>query len=252
MREKSSSFWQLLLMNLRLVYRNPSGVFWTVVIPSIIYAALSVLPIRRLLSVDLPYSTYVLPGVVALTVMQGGIYSLAYWVVDLKARGVIKRLLVTPLKVHELALSLIAARSLIAVAQAFVLTVIGIFVFNATFEGNVLPVLVLVLLGAGIFLAVGLLISNYASSYESAAPITSAVGLPLTLLGNIFYPIELLPNSLQTVANLMPITYLADGLRVAFLSPDFTWALISRDIGVLVLWLVLLLGVTVAVFRLKE
>jgi ABC-2 type transport system permease protein len=92
---------------------------------------------------------------------------------------------------------------------------------------------ILSLLGGGIFLLVGLLISTVATTYESAAPITAGVGLPLTFLGNIFYPISTLPHALQVVANVLPITYLADGLRKVYFEP-FSFSLVAIDFAVLV------------------
>jgi ABC-2 type transport system permease protein len=240
---------ELFKANLKIVIRNRSGIFWTILMPSFIYVALSVLPIGQASPVK--YSDYVLPGIIAMTIMQGGIYGLAYWMTDLKARGVIKRFLVTPLKPWHLVLGLLTSRILVTIVQVIVITLLGIIAFNAQFAGNIISSLILVLLGSGIFLLLGLLISNFATSYESAAPITSAIGLPLTFLGNIFYPVDSLPNALRIFAKLLPITYLSDGLRNAYLKP-FDIHLIGKDVLILALWFIGILALTIWAFRLKE
>ena len=220
--------------------------------PSLIYVALSILPIGKAIATsNIKYSNYVLPGIIAMTIMQGGIYSLAYWMVDLKARGIIKRLLATPLKQWQLALSLVSARLVVVIAQTIILTLLGVLIFHAGFAGNIFSTLILVLLGGAIFLLCGLLISTFAKSYDAAAPITSAIALPLTFLGNIFYPIEALPRGLQVFARLLPITYLADGLRQAYLYP-FDFTAIGKDVFILTIWLIVMLAATLSVFRLKE
>ena len=243
--------------------REKEGLYWTIFMPGFIYIALSILPIGKFTGNPIPYSNYVLPGIIAMTIMQGGIYSLAYWMVDLKSRGIIKRLLATPLKQWQLALSLVCGRLVIVVIQVIILTLLGVFAFHATFApqsfagdytgfaGNILSTLLLVLLGGAIFLALGLIISRFAHSYDSAAPITSAIGLPLTFLGNIFYPISALPPALQTFAKFLPITYLADGLRQAYLYP-FNFEKIGWDILMLTIWLIIMLIVLTSVFKLKE
>ncbi len=246
-----NSFWQLFQANFKMFFREKEGFYWTVLMPAFIYIALSLLPIGGGLGGQLKYSNFVLPGIIAMTIMQGGIYSLAYWMVDLKSRGVIKRLLATPLKQWQLALSLVCARLVMVLGQVVILTVLGIFAFHASFMGNVISTLILALEGGAIFLMMGLLISNYAKSYDTAAPITSAIGLPLTFLGNIFYPISALPHTLQIVATVLPITYLADGLRQAYLYP-FNFAKIGFDILILAIWLAAMLVATVSIFRLKE
>jgi ABC-2 type transport system permease protein len=232
-------------------YRNTQGFYWTIFMPAIIYVALSILPIGAFIHSDQVYSSYILPGVVAMTIMQTGIYGLAYWVIDLKTMGVIKRFLVTPLRPSTIVFSLVASRLVIILVEIIALTFIGKLFFNVPFAGNIISTIVIALLGGAIFLCLGLLIANYARSYDAAAPITSAIGLPLTFLGNIFYPITLLPAGLQTVAKLLPITYLADGLRQAYLYP-FALEQIGKDILVLCVWLIIMLGATLVLFRLKE
>ncbi|MCX6797461.1 MAG: ABC transporter permease [Candidatus Doudnabacteria bacterium] len=246
-----ASFYQLFLSNLKMFYREKEGLYWTVLMPSAIYIALSVIPIGKFINSNMAYSSFLLPGLIAMTIMQGGIYSLAYWMVDLKSRGVIKRLLATPLKQWQLMLSLVCARLVIVIIQVIILTLLGKLVFHAAFAGNILSILILVLLGGGIFLLIGLLISNYAKSYDSAAPITSAIGLPLPFLSSVFYPLDFLPTALQKIAKILPMTYLADGLRQAYLYP-FNFQKIGFDILVLAIWLIAMLALTLSLFRLKE
>ncbi len=246
-----NSFYQLFLANFKMFVREKEGLYWTILMPGFIYIALSVLPVGKFTGGTMVYSNYVLPGIIAMTIMQGGIYGLAYWMVDLKSRGIIKRLMSTPIKQWQLALSLVSARLVIVIAQTVILTLLGVFVFGASFAGNILSTLILVLLGGAIFLCLGLIISSFARSYDSAAPITSTIGLPLIFLGDIFYPISSLPPALQIFAKLLPITYLADGLRQSYLYA-FDFNKVGFDILILFIWLVVILLVTIKVFKLKE
>ena len=246
-----NSFAQLFKANLKMFYREKEGFYWSVLQPAGIYIALSVIPIGKFLGTGQIYSSFLLPGLIAMTIMQGGIYSLAYWMVDLKARGITKRLLATPLKTSELVTGLVCARLVIVIIQVIILTLLGTLVFHAAFSWNILSTLVLVLLGGGIFLLVGLLISNYAKSYDSAAPITSAIGLPLPFLSSVFYPLSFLPEALQKIARLFPMTYLADGLRQSYLYA-FDFNKIAKDILILGLWFAAILAITIWLFKLKE
>lgn len=246
-----NSFSQLFSVNLKIFYRNKQGFFWTLAMPAFIYIALSVLPIGGSLGKGSNYSDFLLPGIIAMVIMQGGIYGLAYWMTDLKARGVLKRLNATPIRPWEMALSLVASRILVIFGQIIILTLLGVFFFHARFAGNFLSVGVLAILGGGIFLAFGLLISSFATSYDSAAPITTAIGLPMTFLGNIFYPIAVLPHGLQVFAKCLPITYLAGGMRLAYSQP-FSWASMWPNMAILAAWLLGILLLTARVFKLKE
>ncbi len=245
------SAYQLFLANLKIFYRNSQGFYWTILMPSIIYIALSVLPIGAFLTKGIDYPSFLLPGIVAMSIMQTGIYGLAYWMVDLKSQGIIKRFLVTPIRSVDIILGIVSSRIIVVLVEVLSLTLVGVIFFNARFAGNFFSIFIISILGAGIFLLAGLLISNYAKTYDTAAPVTSAIGLPLTFLGNIFFPIDSLPHILKIVAKILPTTYLADGLRQSYLYA-FDFQKISKDILILAVWLVFMSGLTVWLFKLKE
>ena len=245
------SFLALLKINLKLLYRNPAALFWTVAMPVGFYVGLSLVPIDRLIGTKESYASFLLPGMIAYVIMQGGIYGLAYWMVDLKARGVIKRFLVTPIKPYQMALSVVASRLLVMFLQVTILTAIGILFFQVTFAWNILAIVFITLIGGTIFLLLGLWISSFAKTYETAAPLTAGIGLPLTALGNIFFPIEKLPEAVQYVARVLPITYLADAFRKVYLYP-FAWHDLWINFAVLSGWLLVMLALVIWHFKLEE
>ncbi len=247
---RNSAFFQLFLANLKIVYRNRSGLFWTIAVPVGIYIALAALPLPSI-SPALNYKSFALPGIIAYVIMQGGIYTLAYWMVDLKSRGVIKRFLVTPIKNSDLVLSLIAARLTVIFTQIIFITLIGVLFFHAIFAWNIISTIIITIFGGGIFLLIGLLISNYANSYETAAPITTAIAMPFAFLGNLFVPSSILPKTFQIISSLLPITYLSTGLRQAYLYP-FDLTAIGKNILILFIWFIAILILTISVFKLKE
>lgn len=247
----SGSFYQLFLLNFRLLYRNRTGLFFTLVMPVILYVALSILPIGKFVGSDINYSEYVLPGIIAMTIMQGGIYGLAYWFIDLKTRNVIKRFLVTPMKQGELVAAVLLSRVVVALLQVVFLSGVGWLFFDATIGSSIIFALGFVALGAPIFLLIGLLISTFADSYEAAAPITTVIGLPLTFLGNIFYPVDVLPKVFQVVAKVLPTMYLSDGIRGVYLNTG-SWGDWGMNAGVLLIWLVVVSILVGTFFRLKQ
>jgi ABC-2 type transport system permease protein len=246
-----NSFIQLSKISFKIIFRDQSGIFFTIVLPLALYIAASLLPIGQFFKQSVPYPHYLLPGIIAMQVMSGGIYGLAYWMVEAKAAGVLKRFMVTPINKVELILSLLSARVAVMIIQTIIFTLVGVLLFKAPFTGNVFSVLLFVILGGGVFLLIGLLISTLAKSYQAAAPITSAIGLTFVFLGNIFYPASSLPHALQVISNILPVTYLADALRYLFLNP-FNFAAIQTDLAVLAVWFAALLLLTVWRFKFEE
>jgi ABC-2 type transport system permease protein len=135
--------------------------------------------------------------------------------------------------------------------QVVILTAIAIGFFHVSINWNVLSIIAFTMLGGTVFLILGLLISSFAKTYETAAPLTAGIGLPLTALGNIFFPIEKLPEAVQVLAKILPITYLADGLRKVYLAP-FDWSMLYLDFLVLFLWAAALLALVIWRFKLEE
>lgn len=248
MKTSINAFTELLKVNLKLLYRDKAGFFWTLVMPIFIYVALSVLPIDRFTGQQ-NYSNFLLPGIIAMVIMQGGIYGLAYWFVDLKAKGVIKRLIVAPISKPMLVLSVLVSRLIVMLIQVIALTLVGMLFFHASFHGDPLVILLLVVLGGGVFLLTGLIIGTVANTYQAAAPLTAAIGLPLTFLGNIFYSTDILPKALQYFAKFLPIVYLAGGLRSEYLG--VTDAHLLMNLFVLLIWFIAALLITLWRFRLN-
>lgn len=244
------NFWELFKANLKIIYRYPAGFFWIIAMPLCLYTVVSLVPVGQIFPLGgKSYADFLLPGIIALTIMQNGIYAVSYWLIDLRSQGVIKRFQVTPISPWSLLMSVCAARTLIALFQVLVLTAVGAGLFHATFTWNILSILLLTVLGSSIFLVIGLIISTYANTYDSAAPLTAGIGLAMTFLSETFYPLETFPRIIQMLSKLLPLTYFAHGLRHAYLS-EIPFGGITRDLIVLGAWLVVL--VPFAAWRLSR
>jgi ABC-2 type transport system permease protein len=129
MKTNLNAFTELLKVNLKMSYRDKAGFFWTLAMPIFIYVALSLLPIERFTGAQ-NYPSFLLPGILAMVIMQGGIYGLTYWFVDLKAKGVVKRLTVAPISKPLLVLSVLISRLIVMLMQVVVITLVGITFFS--------------------------------------------------------------------------------------------------------------------------
>ena len=70
-----------------------------------------------------------------------------------------------------------------------------------------------VFLGAGAFLALGFMLASFLKTEEQATGVVQVVQMPMMFLSGIFFPFDFMPDFLQTVARLLPLTYLGDALR---------------------------------------
>jgi ABC-2 type transport system permease protein len=178
---------------------------------------------------------FLMPGILAMSLMQLGLFATATPLVSLRQDQVLRRLGATPLPRWKLLASQVMLRLTIGFAQAAVIVGLSIWVFNVHIEGSLLAVAGLVLLGALTFVAIGYLVASLARTVESANGITTAVNFPMMFLSGIFFPLALLPAFLTPVVRALPLTYLADALRQVAVGsvPEFPMMV---DLAVLAGW----------------
>jgi ABC-2 type transport system permease protein len=104
-------------------------------------------------------------------------------------------------------------RLLIALAQAVIIVAVGSIFFGVEITGSIALTAFFVVLGSVTFLALGYVIASFASTEDSANGMTSVVQFPMMFLSGTFFPIQAMPDALQAVARIIPLTYLADALR---------------------------------------
>jgi len=185
---------------------------------------------------DLNFISYFVPSMLGLSVMQVGIFAAIPLVAD-REKLILKRLAATPLKRWQLVGSNVLMRLLIALVQTVIIVGVGVAAFHVEITGSLLLALAFVALGAMAFLALGYVIASFAKTEEAANGMTSVVQFPMMFLSGTFFPIAAMPDFLQTVARLIPLTYLADALRQVMVG-GAAFAPLYVCAAVLVAWLV--------------
>jgi ABC-2 type transport system permease protein len=162
---------------------------------------------------NLKYIDFLVPGIVALSIMQMSVFSVAFVFADYKEKGVLKRLLATPMKPYEFVTANVVTRLLVALVQAAFLIAVGVIIFKAQVIGSYWALLPIVVLGAVMFLGLGFTVSGFANTVEAVPAIANLVVFPMLFLGGTFFPIDTMPDWLQKIANFLPLTYLSDSMR---------------------------------------
>jgi ABC-2 type transport system permease protein len=162
---------------------------------------------------NLGYIDFLVPGVVALAIMQMAVFSVAFVFADFKEKGIMKRLLATPMQPFQFVTANVITRLVIAVAQSAILIAVGVLLFNAQVIGSYWLLIPIIILGAVMFLGLGFTISGFANTVEAVPAIANLVVFPMLFLGGTFFPIETMPEWLQKIAAYLPLTYLSESLR---------------------------------------
>jgi len=179
------------------------------------------------------YVSFMLPGIIALTVLSGATGGGMGWLLE-RVQGIVKEYVVAPIARISILLGNAASIITKALIQSAIILVVGVLV-GATVSGGVtdwLGSLVLVLLFGIGFSGIALAAGSSTDDIGAYHMIIALLQLPMLFMSNALYPLDALPTWLAWVARFNPASYLVDGLRQTIL----TDALSMAGSDVLPLW----------------
>jgi ABC-type multidrug transport system permease subunit len=163
------------------------------------------------------YIDFLVPGLLGMSLMGGGMWGLGFVTVDMRIRKLLKRFLATPMKKSHFLSALMISRLLFMVPEVLILLVFARLAFGVTIQGNLLTVIALILLGAVTFAGLGLLVASRARTLEAVSGLMNLVMLPMWMLSGIFFRSDRFPEIAQPFIKAIPLTPLIDALRAVML-----------------------------------
>jgi ABC-2 type transport system permease protein len=191
---------------------------------------------------------FLLPGILAISIMQLGIFSVAFAFVSMKASGMLRRLQATPTHPSQFVVGQAVTRLIIGVLQVALLTILGVWLFDFHMLGNPLEFLAVTVLGTLVFLAIGFIVAGIAKDENQAAPIANLIAFPMMFLSGTFFERDYFPQAVKTITDYFPLTYLADALR-QISNEGAHLADITHDLLGLIVWGIILFYLAVKSFR---
>jgi ABC-2 type transport system permease protein len=160
------------------------------------------------------YIDYLVPGLIGFSVLVSPMFSMVNISSTWKRDKLFRQLSLTPLTRAEWLTATFLWYIVIAVFSATLLIGIGRLVFGAhvTLTLLALPFLVVAPI---LFVSLGLLAGSVSSTPESAGVVGNIITFPMMFLSGTFFPVSLFPSWLQTVAHVLPLYYVIDGLNAA-------------------------------------
>jgi ABC-type multidrug transport system permease subunit len=169
--------------------------------------------VKRLQQTGTRYIDFLLPGMLGMGLMGGGLWGVGFVVVDMRVRKLLKRFLATPMRRGDFLLSIMISRLIFALADVVVLLLFGYLAFSITCQGSYGALAAAVLLGGAAFSGIGLLVASRAQTLETVSGLMNLVMLPMWILSGVFFSSERFPEAAQPLINLLPLTALNQLLR---------------------------------------
>lgn len=162
---------------------------------------------------DFEYVDFMVPGVMAMVLMFGGIMGFSEVVAARREKGILRRVKVSPISLPKFLGSGMATVVVTALIQAAVLMTVGWLVFQVNINGSFLNIAVVVVVGCLSFVALGFMISSLTKTSKSAMLAGNAITMPMMFLSGLFFSVEWVPAALKVIAHCLPLYYLGDAMR---------------------------------------
>jgi ABC-2 type transport system permease protein len=161
------------------------------------------------------YTSFLVPGLVMMSVLQNAFANSSSSLIQSKITGNLVFILLPPLSHVEILSAYVVA----SVVRGLVVG-LGVFVITAWFAhlSFVAPlwIVVFALLGAGILGTLGVIAGIWAEKFDQLAAFQNFLITPATFLAGVFYSIKKLPPFWLAVSHFNPFFYMIDGFRYGF------------------------------------
>jgi len=204
---------------------------------------------REVTATELTNIDYLLPGILAMSLMQLGLFGTAAPLVSMREKGVLRRMGATPLSRSALLVSQVAFRMTLAFLQTAILMGVGMLAFDVQIQlGNLLQIVLVVLFGASMFITLGYFLSTLANTEEALQGIVALPNFLFMFLSGIFWPVDFMPNWIRPLVDVIPLTYLGDLLRKVMIEAGSYFST-ERSVLVLGIWLAVTTVLALRFFR---
>jgi len=175
------------------------------------------------------YIDFLMPGLIGLNIMGGGLWGVGFVLVDMRVRKLLKRLLATPMKRSHFLLAMLLARMLMLLPEMATLLLFATLAFGVPLRGDPITLVAVIFTGAAAFAGIGLLIASRTDKTETVSGLMNLVMLPMWLLSGTFFSSRRFPEATQPFIQALPLTQLNDALREVMLEgkslPEIAWRL---------------------------
>ena len=179
----------------------------------------------------IPYTAFLIPGLVMMSMLQNAFANSSSSLVQSKIMGNMIFVLLTPLSHWAWFSAYVGAAILRGLLVGLGVFVVTLFFAIPDFSAP-LWILVFGFLGCALMGTLGLIAGLWAEKFDQMAAFQNFLIMPLTFLSGVFYSVHSLPSFWQTVSHINPFFYMIDGFRYGFfgqsdVSPWLSFAIVG-------------------------
>jgi ABC-2 type transport system permease protein len=194
------------------------------------------------------YIDFLIPGLLGMNIMGGGMWSIGFSIVDARRRRLLKRLIATPMSRAQYLMSYILTRLVFLVGEAVILVGIAALAFGVPVRGSLAQLALIAIAASLAFSGLGLLVSSRVRTIEAVSGLMNFAMLPMWVLSGIFFSASNYPAAFQPFIQALPLTAVNDALRATMLQ-GLGWGAVAPELGIITAWLVVSFVLALRLFR---
>ncbi len=194
------------------------------------------------------YIDWLIPGLIGFNLMGTGLWSVAFYTTQARENRELRRLISTPMRRSHFLLAQILARYVFLVAEIPLIVLFAWLVFGVSVEGSLLPLALVILLGATCFTGLGLLAASRVRTTEGVSGVINLIMMPMLILSGVFFSIDRFPEAVRPLLTLLPLTALNEALRAIY-NDGLGLLAVPGELAILGVWTVASFLVALRIFR---
>ncbi len=195
------------------------------------------------------YIDFLVPGLIGFSILISPMFAMVNISSEYKKTKLFKQLSLTPLTKMEWLIAKVMWYIFLSAISFVLLVAVGVFGFQAhiTLTVWLIPFLIL---GPMLFCSLGMLVGTLSKTTETASVIGNVITFPMMFLSGTFFPLSIMPQYLQTIAHVLPLFYVVEGLNNVMVYGNYVGALI--DIAVVIVITVIVFVAAAKLFKWRE
>jgi len=213
MTDALAQTWRQYRLERRMFWRNPSAAFFNFLLPLLFLTGGGII-----LSGSQHDLNRLIPAIAGMSVMSTTFTALAYNIVFLRERGVLKRIRGTPLPTVSYFGGVAANAVTNTALQIAIIVLAGRAFFGIGWPSQWGSLIAFLLVGVVCFAALGVAFAHVIPNFESTAAYVNAVFLPVVFISFYVFDSKSAPGFLKSIADALPLKPLIEGLSGAIVT----------------------------------
>lgn len=234
-----NAFLKMTWTELKLTLREPMGSFFTLIFPVMLLVLFGSIFGNEPSSFLGGYGQVDLsvPGYIGMIIGTVGMLGIPITLSNYREQGILRRYRATPIRPGVVLWSQVAVNVLMTLLGIGLLVLVAVLFYDLRIPSATFAVIPAIFIAGFSFFAVGFVMAGLMPTPRTAQAVGMALFYPMLFLSGAAMPRNIMPESVQRIADFLPLTHVVKLLEDLWLHGDWNWVSLAVVVGMLVIGL---------------